>query len=949
MSQIIGRIRQELDLVTSDNRACVERLLAEVEFAEGLADLLHKRDWPTLIERAGRLVADALAGGDVPAAVARAEAMLAPIGKIAKTYTIHCVGHAHIDMNWMWSWPETVAVTNDTFLTVLRLMEEFDDFTFTQSQASVYQIVAEHHPELLERIRRRVAQGRWEVAAATWVEGDKNLAGGEALARHLLYTRRYMQELLGLGAADLPVEWSPDTFGHAWTIPSISSRGGVRCYYMCRGGKLIDKPPVFWWQGPDGSRILVDLESTWYNDHIGPHNAAAMLKFCGKTGLRDWMNVYGVGDHGGGPTRRDIVRAREMNGWPIYPNFRFATAKACFERLLAAGDRWPVITDELNLEFSGCYTTQTQIKRHNRRAESELVVAESAAVVSLAALGRAYPADALHRGWTNTLFGHFHDILPGSGVRATREYQSGLFQQTTAATGAIKADSLRALAAAIGTAALAASPAPASPESIAVGAGVGFGANAERMSAANLGVVDGPRPFVVFNPAGWSRDEVVTLTVWDSPHERDRKRPRFVVRQADGNTTPAQVTNKGGYWGHEFVELVAPVHVGPLGYAALAVEPGECPGPRQPVKLVKHDLLHAGESSPAFTLENEFTLAQFDRATGGICKLVDKATGVDLARPDDPLGLLEYVLERPGGMSAWVIAEPLRVVSLPVESLAEGKSGPHLASVVAKMKLNDSTFTVTYSLKAGEPGVGISIVANWLERGGPAIGTPTLRMKFPTSLARAVGRYEIPFGSIERKLTTGVEVPALRWAEVVGKAASLALLNDSKHGHALDGATLRITLIRSSYEPDPLPEIGEHQIQLTVLPRGGKGSVADLVRRGAALNQPMQIVPTDLHRARLPLAASGVTVSPAGVILAAVKKAEDANALVFRLQSTEGRAVTARLTLNEKLLPVAGSPVEVDLLERSLPRSSAKAAKGGFTVRIPAHGIASVRIALKKR
>jgi alpha-mannosidase len=109
--------------------------------------------------------------------VAQAEETLAPIARVAKRYTIHCVGHGHIDMNWMWSWPETVAVTNDTFATVLRLMEEYPTFTFTQSQASVYAILERFNPEMLDQVRRRVKEGRWEVAASHWVENDKNMAG----------------------------------------------------------------------------------------------------------------------------------------------------------------------------------------------------------------------------------------------------------------------------------------------------------------------------------------------------------------------------------------------------------------------------------------------------------------------------------------------------------------------------------------------------------------------------------------------------------------------------------------------------------------------------------------------------------------------------------------------------------------------------------------------------
>ena len=140
------------------------RLRSEIEFCENLSKLYpaQAEEWLKLINLA-KQIADKANDTDKDgygAVVSEAEKILAPIGKIAKTYTVHCAGHAHIDMNWMWSWPETVAVTNDTFTTVLKLMDEFPDFCFTQSQASVYAIIKEHNPELFEKIKQRVAEGR---------------------------------------------------------------------------------------------------------------------------------------------------------------------------------------------------------------------------------------------------------------------------------------------------------------------------------------------------------------------------------------------------------------------------------------------------------------------------------------------------------------------------------------------------------------------------------------------------------------------------------------------------------------------------------------------------------------------------------------------------------------------------------------------------------------------
>ncbi|MFB3893812.1 MAG: alpha-mannosidase [Phycisphaerae bacterium] len=951
---------QALSNIMAGQKYLAERIESEIEFARGLAELEGKPAWRKLADKAEQAVKAALAGtkaARLEAAAKEAEGVMAPIGKAAKRYTVHCVGHAHIDMNWMWSWPETVAVTNDTFTTVLALMDEFEEFRFSQSQASVYEIMRVYNPALLERIRKRVAEGRWEVTAVHWVEGDKNLASGEAIARHLLYTRAYMAEQFGLAPADIPIDWEPDTFGHAHTVPSIISRAGVTRYYLCRGGQG-PLPPVFWWQGPDGRRVLVNRETTWYLNPIGPQAASAMLRFCKATGLKDWMLVYGVGDHGGGPTRRDIIRGRDFNNWPIWPNFRFATTGPYYEILEAAGDKWPVIDGELNFEFTGCYTSQSAIKRANRFGENYCVEAEAAAVLAARALGRPYPDAEIREAWINTLFGHFHDILPGSGVRATREYMLGLFQKTAAITGMVKTRSLRSLAAAIDTSFAGKPPAvrlAPTLESIALGAGVGCDAGESGMSDAGH-VVDGPRAFVVFNPLAHARRDVVTATVWDAGtgvNSGELEKKSFIIRTPDGKAVPAQRVGKGHYWGHDFVDLALPADVGPLGYAACTIEEGAAPDYESPLKAVESVHGSWGERirvGPT-TIQNEHLAVEIDIASGGVKRLVDKATGRDLACPRAPMAVLEYVVERPRGMTAWVISDldgHLRPVT--VTSVEMTAKGPHLASVEVKMKLGDSTAAVVYTLKAGSQCLEIALTVNWLERGSRETGTPNLRMAFPLPLEEASARYEIPFGAIERNQNAGQEVPALRWADVTGRLmkggepGGCALLNDCKYGHSLDGSVLRLTLLRSSSDPDPLPEVGQFNMKMALFPHGEEPAAADLIRMAAAFNHPLQVIATDVHGGKLPPTAAGLSVEPANVVISSVKKALDGDGIIIRMFETEGNACTAGVTLDKDLLGSPAQAVEVDLLERPVADSTATCTKDGFSVELPAHGIASVRL-----
>ena len=719
-----------------------ERIRHELSFTRQLATLHpeHADEWGKLIRQATRTVVSALASPEavnLPKAVREAERVLKPVSKVAGQYTVHCVAHAHIDMDWMWSWPETVAITNDTFTTVLKLMEEFDDLCFVQSQASVYRIIQRDNPELLEQIKRRVAEGRWEPAAVHWVEGDKNMASGQSLARHMLYSRRYMKELFDLEPEDMPLDWEPDTFGHARTIPSIVSAGAVKYYYMCRGGPA-QKPPVYWWKGPDGKRILVYLDDiNWYLgpiDAIGPTEAKvadALIKFCRKTGLKQWMNVYGVGDHGGGPTRRDIERAHEMDGWPVFPSFRLGGALEYYRYLEENGDKLPVLDGEMNFEFDGCYTSQSRIKHANRLGEGYCLEGEVAGLLGHAVLGRDYPADELREAWINVLFGHFHDILPGSGVAATRRYQLGRFQATAATAGMIRTEAYRGIAGKIDTT-FAASLPPASCAERAPGAGAGRGADSGGVSSADHAPA-GQAVFAAFNPVACDRHETVTVTLWDpdlSSFSGDAGRARYEAVFEGGRAIPAQILDRGHYWGHNFVELAVPVSVPSLGFTAFAIAPS-----RIATKLgewwADGQIIATGAEPSGWrpavtcdglTMTNEHLTVELDACTGGIVSLLDKRSGVDLAVGDEPMGVLEYAVERWGGMTAWEIGDIYkRICPLELTELSAKHRGPHVASVVAKARLDDSELTVTYSLKAGQPWVDITVEAMWLHRGNKPI------------------------------------------------------------------------------------------------------------------------------------------------------------------------------------------------------------------------------------
>lgn len=363
-------------------------------------DAIEKRDW-------NRLLAD----------IKRGEKELEPFRKYARRFRVHLVGHAHIDMNWLWNYEDTIDVCLRDFKTVNKLMEKYPDLRFSQSQAHVYKIVEEHKPELFRKVKDRVKEGRWEVTASSWVEGDLNMAGGESIIRHILYAGRYTQEKLDVTT---DVFWSPDTFGHPATIPSILNSAGIRYYYFMRCGKK--GRPLFIWKARDGGELLAF--NSIYNNVITPERIMPdFMEYYSRYKLADFLFVYGIGDHGGGPTEADIKRKKVMESKPVFPTLEFSTVAGYFQSIKKHRTKLPVVTGELNTIFEGCYTTHSDIKKSNRQCENLLLSLET--LLAIGALqGRNAREAEMEELWQNALFNQFHDILDGTAIHSSYEYSA---------------------------------------------------------------------------------------------------------------------------------------------------------------------------------------------------------------------------------------------------------------------------------------------------------------------------------------------------------------------------------------------------------------------------------------------------------------------------------------------------------------------------------------------
>ncbi len=775
-----------------------------------------------------------------------------------------------------------------------------------------------------------------------------------------------MAELFNLSPEDIAIDWTPDTFGHAATVPSYLSRGAVTYSYLHRPGVHTQDQPVpqaFWWEGPDGARVLVqnDMKPS-YNGAISPEIVPNRLQdFADETGLDFALYVYGVGDHGGGPTRRDLFRLQELNAWPIFPTIRHATATEYFQRLEAEGRKLPVLTGELNFEFTGCYSSQSLIKKANRFGEKRLVDSETAAVCASRIANTDYPAERLLGAWRNILFNHFHDILPGSGVHDTRTYTHGIYQEAMATATTVETNALRAIAARVDTSAAkneAELPPHLAPT--AMGAGIGFGTQDGGCSQYGLCHGNDDRPYFLFNPTPYERSELIEVVLWEGItgwEDRDPSSISYVAvgpdgeeiqtqhvqapRSSSGNLLQARVMGDGKYWGHRFVRLTFPVTVPGWGYAIYTVKEGTAevePTCRQLGR--KHQCGYTFYERSPEGLENDKVRCEIDPITGGIKSLVDKTTGVELVK--DSGALLQFGVERPHTMSSWCVDHCNSWKDLEVVKIQRNCDGPYLSRIIVDYRIRESNFSLIYSLSVGDPNVQARVQGTCFERGGED-GYPVLRFSVPTTLTEPQARYEIPFGTIDREMEHGEEVPSLRWGMLRDEKNGLMLLNDSKHGYSVDGNRLNLTLIRSSTDPDPLPEIGQHDIQLALRPVSADIANADAIAIGRRFNHELKVVNTDAHDGDLPLASSFIRVS-GNAVVDSVKQAEEDEALIIRLYETEGRKAKAVLEL-APFLGKAKAAHELDLLERPVGKAKVRGRK--VQIELAPRSISTIRIDFK--
>lgn len=841
------------------------------------------------------------------ASLRKAQSQLDALKPWMKQFTVRAIGNSHIDMAWLWPWTETVEVVRNTFQSVLDLMREYPDLKFTMSSARTYEWMQEKYPDLFRQIQERVKEGRWEVIGGMWVEPDLNMPAGESLVRQILIGKRYFQKNFGV---DINIGWNPDSFGYNWQLPQIYKKSGIDYFVTSKLLWATDytKFPyrLFWWESPDGSRLLTYFPHEYANqfeaDQITKDLAFYAPSIYGPelTDHRQMLYLFGIGDHGGGPTRTMLDNADRLRAPDtVFPSIQFSTAKDFFADLETELPRLKVPTwdDELYFEYHrGVYTTQAETKRRIRRAEVLTLDAEKYA--SLASLfDLPYPQDDFELTWKKLLFDHFHDIMPGSGIAVNYLDAKRNLEDVARTDQIIIQHSLHELAAHINT---------------------------------ELPGV----PVVVFNSLAWPRTEVIEI-------EAQLPEPAKQVEAVDsaGKTIESQLLSIEK--GTNRARLLILASVPSLGYETYFVRAAK-----------RAAMIHTSVHASASTLENDFVRLSVDPRTGCMTSLFDKRSHTEaLARAETDSGgpknavcgnLLQAFYDKPKRWDAWNIDADFEKQHWDLDHADEVKlieNGPLRAVLRVKNHFQDSTFIQDITMYAGVPRVDVKMQVEWHEK------HILLKVAFPLSGHSDKATFSIPYGSIERPTTRNTpaeeakfEVPAQSWADLSDTSHGFSLLNDCKYGYDAKGNVLRLSLLRSPAWPDPHADEGHHEFTYSLYPHGGGWRDAMTVRQAYDLNYALTEMQTERHEGAFPAQHSFLAVQPDNVVVTAVKKAEDGNSLVMRFYEWAGKEGDVKLSLPEQ--PRSAS--ETNLMEKVIGPLSAHAST--VTVHTKPYEIKTVKV-----
>jgi alpha-mannosidase len=784
---------------------------------------------------------------------------------------VYMIGNAHLDPVWLWRWQEGYAEIKATFRSALDRMKEFPDFVFTCAGAAYYKWVEENDPEMFQEIVEKVKEGRWVIVGGWWIQPDCNVPGGESFARHSLYSQRYFLKNFGVMAK---VGYNVDSFGHNGMLPQILKKSGMDYYVFMRPGdheKEIENN-LFWWESEDGSRVMtfkIPLSyGNWWSDSGDPLESklSEVMKLSKKQNI-DFMNFYGVGNHGGGPTIANLNKIREMQERWGEERVILASPNEYFENMVDQKLKLPVLKDDLQHHASGCYSTHVETKMNNRKSEHRLMNAEKYAVLAQSLMNLPYPSRKLKDAWENVMFNQFHDIMGGCSIKEAYNDAREGYGETLHIAAEITNSSLQKISWAIDT----------SVEGKAI---LSKESDWALWEIDNKGV-----PVVVFNPLCWEACVPVEVN-------------KLVKGVTDDEGNPVQIqkvrasrTNGKDNWNTLFIGKIPA-----QGYRVYWV---------YKEKEFEHKDFDNNLITYDYAIENSFIKVEIDKHTGYIKSIYDKKNRVEIIKncAAIPIVIDEYKCDT-WAHNVFEFRDEIGRFSDAKIKLIE--SGPLRSTIRVINHYNNSALQQDFTLYNYKADIEVKVKVDWREK------HKMLKLSFPLNINNPKATYEIPYGFIERP-ANGEEEPAQKWIDVSGyledcnnDVYGLALLNDSKYSFDVKDNDMRMTVMRSPIyadhygERDELCEFmeqGIHEFKYSLVPHKGDWRETDIVRKAYEINTTFEHVIETYHKGVLSQKFQGIKVSKDNIIASVMKISEDSEDYVLRCYETCGRAVSVEIEL----------------------------------------------------
>lgn len=762
----------------------------------------------------------------------------------------YAVGNAHLDLAWLWPMAETYRKTERTFAAQLRLIEEYPEYKFIQSQPASYEMCRKYYPELFARIKEAIKGGQWIADGAMWVEPDTNMASGEALIRQLVHGKRYYKEEFGV---DSEILWLPDTFGYTAALPQILKGCGVKylvtqkIFWSYNEGEQFPYH-YFTWQGMDGSQIVSFLPTS-YTYRTDPIEANRIWKE--RTQLQDldaFLMPYGYGDGGGGPARDYVEYAKRQEDLEGSVKVKMAGPAEFFHDMEQQGG--PVNTYVGELYFSahrGTYTSQAMIKQNNRLSELAMREMEMWSCLAMNK-GMEYQLSRADALWKEVLLHQFHDILPGSSIarvyveaeKAHKEIQKGA-------------------------------------------------AEMKEKAFAVLTGLSNEQAVTVFNSLSFERTALVELPERFSGGARTLEGLPVPVQSAEEGESAG---NPGGYAVKALVTIpscggvsLIPAEAGnACGEAGVVLAEA---GKSAPVSAEQVTVRKQGES---FVMENNRVKAVVNDQ-GEVVSFVLKSSGREFAA--EPMNRFRLYKDVPRSFDAWDIdsnyihqeIEALREAK--VEVVSEGLEGVLKVSG----RIGNSSLVQYIRLEAEGTRLNFDTQIDWKEL------HRLLKACFPVNVYAENGINEIQFGYMERPAHRSrpydkdrFEVCNHHYSAFCDGVHGAAVLNDSKYGISMNGNALELSLLRASACPEMQADNRVHHFTYGFTAWEGSFADSDVVRQGYELNVKPEIYAGALET------FSAAEIDQANVILDTMKPAEDGSGdVILRLYESKKAAVTAKV------------------------------------------------------